>query len=301
MNPLVAEYIGLMPVSPIDYVWFDATQQSGFMDSYADWWNSNLDKIQTHDYLINELAMPFDKMAMMISIASKETMSNPGMMPIVFERKGSTLFVRQYIKGLPKPSIETTLQDYLYHNSAEKNLKCSIRFSKEYLKAIGKTKEDQQEIDSELNTIEHVLKKLILICYGIPSQGAKVNGYKLSCSQREEQRNAKKRIKGKCQLFEWKTVELKTNPLPKEYVPLGGTHASPKPHDRRGHQRRYKNGKVVYVKSTTINKHKIETDGFIQHDYKIQTSKPKKGLIQTIVEGVKNLFKEKKYECVSKA
>jgi len=302
MNPLVAEYIGLMPISPVDYVWFDTTYDSGFMDSYTDWWNSNLDKLKSMDFVISDLPVPFEKMAIMVTIASKETLDRPGCMPILFERKGSSLFIRQYIKGLSEPSIECEFQDQLLATQDDGiKSKYFMKFHPVYLNAIGKKKEDDEEIEWEQKTIDIALKKLILLCYGIPKQGSTVEGYKLSCTPREEQRNVKKRVKGKCQLFEWKTVELKVNPLPKEYVPLGGTHASPKPHERRGHQRRYKNGKVVYVRQSTINKHLVETEGFIHHDYKVTGTKQKKNWFHSVIDNVRNLFKEKLNERVSKA
>jgi len=82
----------------------------------------------------------------------------------------------------------------------------------------------------------------------------------------DEAKNAKRRRKGKTQFWEWKTIELKSAAvLPS--APLGGTHASPKPHERMGHWRQYKSGKKVFIKAHIVNKHKIETDGFVFHDY----------------------------------
>ena len=79
-------------------------------------------------------------------------------------------------------------------------------------------------------------------------------------------KNAKRRKKGKTQFWEWKTIELKsTRTLPS--APLGGTHASPKPHERMGHWRAYKSGKRIFVKPHIVNKHKIPEEGYIFHDY----------------------------------
>ena len=46
----------------------------------------------------------------------------------------------------------------------------------------------------------------------------------------------------------------------------GGTHASPRQHDRRGHLRRLKSGKNVWVKP-----HKVgdPSKGVVFHDYRI--------------------------------
>lgn len=78
--------------------------------------------------------------------------------------------------------------------------------------------------------------------------------------------NAKRRKKGKTQFWEWKTIEIKqTRTLPS--APQGGTHASPKPHERMGHWRAYKSGKRIFIKPHIVNKHKIPEEGYIFHDY----------------------------------
>jgi len=77
--------------------------------------------------------------------------------------------------------------------------------------------------------------------------------------------NAKRARKGKRPLYDWSTITIK--PSVRNAIDRGGTHASPKPHERRGHMRTYKSGKRVFVKAMTINKHRIGTDGFVFHDY----------------------------------
>jgi hypothetical protein len=77
--------------------------------------------------------------------------------------------------------------------------------------------------------------------------------------------NAKRARKGKRPFFEWTTVEIKPSVATE---PKGGTHASPKPHMRRGHIRRLKSGKIVTVKNMIVNRHKMPDEGFIFHDYK---------------------------------
>jgi hypothetical protein len=73
--------------------------------------------------------------------------------------------------------------------------------------------------------------------------------------------------KGKPRAYNWSTVEIK--PYRREPAPSqGGTHASPTPHERRGHVRRLKSGKVVTVRSSLVNKHKIPQQGITYHDYK---------------------------------
>ena len=301
MNPLVARSVGLLPVSPIDYVWFDTTTESGFTEIYLDWLKENADPMRTKNFPITELPLPFEKLGLIVT-ATDPIRRMSGIIPILIERKDSSLHISHHITGDPEPSVQIEISGNLFTEVEGHKLEASVRFNKNYLDFVGLKEADKKDIEMQEDLIELIYFQLLLLCYGIPSQGSSVHGYKLSCTPRQLQVNVKKRIKGKSQLFEWKTVEIKVNPEPKEYVSQGGTHASPKPHDRRGHQRRYKNGKVVFVRSSTVNKHKIETDGFIQHDYKVvaDESKPKKGvsIIQSMVEGIKNLFKEKSYERV---
>jgi hypothetical protein len=51
--------------------------------------------------------------------------------------------------------------------------------------------------------------------------------------------------------------------------PLGGTHASPRAHDRRGHWRACKSGKIVWVSQCRVGD---ETRGEVVHDYVVATN-----------------------------
>lgn len=63
--------------------------------------------------------------------------------------------------------------------------------------------------------------------------------------------NRKRQAKGKpCVIFDWHTVEVGPKAIKAE--PQGGTHASPRLHDRRGHYRVCKSGKKVWVKSCKV-------------------------------------------------
>ena len=54
--------------------------------------------------------------------------------------------------------------------------------------------------------------------------------------------NTKRARKGKAPLYDWVTVDI-TPPKPKS-LPQGGTHASPRQHDRRGHWRTVRDRRV---------------------------------------------------------
>ena len=70
--------------------------------------------------------------------------------------------------------------------------------------------------------------------------------------------------KGKPPTFEWKLVTIE--PKITQSISLGGTHASPRLHDRRGHWRTMKkSGKRVWVKQCKVGD---PSKGVIIHDYK---------------------------------
>lgn len=76
--------------------------------------------------------------------------------------------------------------------------------------------------------------------------------------------NRRKISEGKTPTYDWRTVVIE--PLQPRQESKGGTHASPRQHDRRGHLRRLRSGKNVWVKP-----HKVgdASKGVVFHDYKI--------------------------------
>lgn len=77
--------------------------------------------------------------------------------------------------------------------------------------------------------------------------------------------NRKRVAKGKKPLYDWHTVVIE--PAAPEAQPMGGHHASPRPHDRRGHYRTYKSGRRVWVRNTKVGK----GGGFVFKDYLVKT------------------------------
>jgi len=79
-------------------------------------------------------------------------------------------------------------------------------------------------------------------------------------------KNHEKRIRqGKAPLFDWKTVVIE--PVIVRRESLGGTHASPRLHDRRGHWRFIKKSqKRIWVKDCTVGN---AAKGVVFHDYKV--------------------------------
>lgn len=79
--------------------------------------------------------------------------------------------------------------------------------------------------------------------------------------------NRKRKLKGKPALaFDWVTVEI--GDRKEKNAPLGGTHASPRLHDRRGHWRTMKaTGKRVWVRECKVGD---ASKGVVFKDYKLK-------------------------------
>lgn len=79
--------------------------------------------------------------------------------------------------------------------------------------------------------------------------------------------NRKRKAKGKnAMTFDWTLVEIKPVVVKSDHQ--GGTHASPRLHDRRGHWRTYKaTGKRVWVKDCKVGD---SSKGMVFKDYKIR-------------------------------
>lgn len=75
--------------------------------------------------------------------------------------------------------------------------------------------------------------------------------------------NRRKIAQGKMPTYDWCTVLIGAKSNKKESK--GGTHASPRLHDRRGHLRHLHNGKNVWVKSCKVGSVEL---GAVFHDYK---------------------------------
>ena len=79
--------------------------------------------------------------------------------------------------------------------------------------------------------------------------------------------NRRKMQQGKAPTYDWTTVYI--DPAKPRSDSKGGTHASPRLHDRRGHLRRLTTGKNIWVKACKVGD---ASKGAIFHDYKIEAA-----------------------------
>lgn len=79
------------------------------------------------------------------------------------------------------------------------------------------------------------------------------------------QRHSSRRAAGRKPAFEWRTVVIE--PVKPKIEHRGGTHASPRQHDRRGHWSHSKLGKKFWVPQCKVGK---ASDGIVFHDYVVK-------------------------------
>ena len=108
---------------------------------------------------------------------------------------------------------------------------------------------------------------LLAMFYAGLQEGSAV-GYKASV--KNTYTNQRLRKKGKPLQYDWTTVTIEP-PKPKGES-QGGTHASPRLHDRRGHWRNTRSGKRVWVKQCKVGD---PSRGSVFHDYRFKQTKEK--------------------------
>ena len=77
--------------------------------------------------------------------------------------------------------------------------------------------------------------------------------------------NQRKIASGKQPSYDWRTVVIDTSVIRCDYK--GGTHASPRLHDRRGHSRRLPDGRIVWVRACKVGD---AGRGVVFHDYQVK-------------------------------
>jgi hypothetical protein len=256
MNFTVADFARVAPFSPVKYIWFDLSDIEALRKAYRNFADGRKFTDATTNDLIEDIPMPFDNMALILSV-SDERRDKDVRIVMSIEKQDGVLVINEWSTKHKQPVAWLKIHERL-HNKPEPG------FNPDYLQEMMGKGVPSSAVASQLQKLMHfVLPIFTCLCYSKPENGHEIVGYR--CTD-DNPSNAKRIRKGKRPLFEWNTVKIRQ---PEPSVSLGGTHASPKPHDRRGHQRRYKSGKVVYIRSMTINKHKIPQEGFIHHDYKV--------------------------------
>ena len=246
VNPNIADALKIIPFSPVEHIWFDFTGMEKVHDHLMEQFGEKKLADFAQNELVERFPLPFEKIAIVLPTTNKKNI------PITLKRVGSQMYFEFWADGLDEAAsivgLSGTIKD-MY-----------VSFHPKFEKLVQKS--GIQDPHEQHQVLVNVIMWGLLAISLAPSENPQA--YKCVANPK----NPGRIKRGKKPLFEWETIVIE--PKPKVLsMGLGGTHASPKPHDRRGHQRRLKSGKTVYIRPTTINKHKIKTEGFIHHDYRV--------------------------------
>lgn len=252
MSPFIREYAPLVPFDPVQYTWIDfasgplATEEDarhlrekighlpfGLSTPHRDW------------------PFPFEKMAILLPIRLQGETYSKGAITITLERLGDEVIFQWWTNA------DRERGSVIVRSSGSFQEDQRAYVSPKFVKQLKKSEEECAK--QGIGSLMVALRRIVALAIQGDPQAVVAH-----CTG-DSTANAKRIRKGKRPFFEWTTVEIKPRAVVSE--PLGGTHASPKPHMRRGHVRRLKSGKIVTIKSMIVNKHKMPEEGFVFHDY----------------------------------
>lgn len=256
MSPLIREHAALVPFNPVEYVWIDfASSPMPTVEESREITRRLGELPYSYQTFIGDWPLPFEKMVLLLPVMVRGETTPRGTLTVTMERDGWTLKVALWgnsSKGKVSPSVTLVA----LHNINEG---FKVFVDPEFARAVRKTEEQCADYGTE--AFRTAWRRIMAMA--VLNQPAAAVA---SCTG-DAVINAKRKRNGKRPFFEWTTVEVKPRAVVQESK--GGTHASPKPHMRRGHVRRYKSGKVVAIKPMIVNKSKMPDEGFIFHDYQV--------------------------------
>ena len=213
-------------IDPVELIWFDMT------GAITDTQKANLDPLMTH-------RPPFEKCCVVWQGATRSHQSYEVLMLVAGTDPADGIMVSMW-KG-PSGRMPQKMAPMFYFIEDG-----NIRYG---------AVEDTEPVEKE---IAELMLAAIAGWYASMDKG--VASY--APIPKSSFTNRRKMAAGKMPTFDWKTVFIEPAQPRSEHQ--GGTHASPRLHDRRGHVRRYKTGKCIWVKP-----HKVgdATKGAVFHDY----------------------------------
>lgn len=260
MSPLIREYAGYVPFNPIEYVWIDFASGPMPTDESA---KALSEKLRAFPYglkntTVNDWPLPFEKTCLLLPVITRGATQRQGVMIVTLERANGRMIFQLWTnaekdRGSILITTTNTFESEFVH----------ARVSNRYADSMKKSLAECANHGRQVLTV--ALRRIVALALLGDSDAVAAKPAFIG----SETLNRKRIKKGKRPFFEWTTIEVKpASPS----VPQGGTHASPKPHMRRGHVRRLKSGKIVTIKSMIVNKHKMPEEGFVFHDYVMATA-----------------------------
>lgn len=215
VTPLIREMVSINPEASTDYMWFDASEVA------------NNPAVHPTDETLS-LPMPFPLCAVAIRVDDKEKV-----LLLVQDRLGARGITGWTFRGKEARQIPSFVYDL-----------------DEPLDANGTLQVKKIEGDDGQLTHKAVQATVNILCGYLLSihSPAPIPGY--TPVDKQKFVNKKRIAKGKAPIYEWTTVVIEP-PKPKA-EPKGGTHASPRLHDRRGHYRKLRSGKLAWVKACKV-------------------------------------------------
>jgi hypothetical protein len=215
MTPLIREMVSINPEASTDYMWFDATEVA------------NNPAVHPTDETLS-LPMPFPLCAIAIRVDAEKKV-----LLLVQDRLGSrgiTGWTMRNGQGTQIPAFVYDLEEPL---DADGTLQ------------VKKIEGGDRELTHEI-----VQSTVSIFCGYLRSihSPTPIPGY--TPVDKQKFVNKKRIAKGKAPIYEWTTVVIEP-PKPK-VEPKGGTHASPRLHDRRGHYRKLRSGKLAWVQPCKV-------------------------------------------------
>ena len=288
MNPIVAEIFPYLTKvlsnkqEILDYKWIVKTvrdpygvifEDAIYKSAYEDIQKASLTTDQ--DFFTPEnYPMPFEKFFFVTEIYEEAPDETSRYEVFQFQRSGGRLTCNLY--SLFKQPVGLKVRPIVTINCIA--FQKDGKFTFEAEKCLGSTylleRLDLPLPDGSESWGEHFshITYYALVCatYGMFGPVSDTQHY-YSTTNPDPIRNAQKIARGNRPKFEWvsNAIEPRTT-APALVLHRGGTHASPKPHERRAHFRRLKSGKSVLVRSTVINKDKMGDRGFVFHDYELK-------------------------------
>lgn len=256
MSPLIREYAGYVPFNPVEYVWIDFASGPLPTDESA---KALTEKLQATPYgfkntTVEDWPLPFEKMCLLLPVTVKGDMTKrQGVMVVTLERKNGELVFQLWANPEKDRGCILISTSGKWGDATSK-----AWVSNRYAASLKKTLMQCTEQGHQVLTVT-MRRVTAMALIGDSHAVAAKPAIRGSMFQYKKMVKKNKRP-----FFDWTTIEVKPSPPGQS---LGGTHASPKPHMRRGHVRRLKSGKIVTIKSMIINKHKMPEEGFVFHDY----------------------------------
>lgn len=262
MNPRVVKYAGQVGFDAGRYTWFDLTD---LPDGYEDEFNaySRSAGLDVANWSMQDLPLPSENLA----VIPKNEVNDRDVQFIITYNKELTIGkyvgpgICAWIADHPDPIPAAVLVNS-YDDITESHLHVRPDFRESFEKNPTETKKMYQ-------VLRETMMNKPIISVVVLNHKAFVNKSNLAAYRGTDNKpfiNKKRRAKNRPPVYDWVTVEIAPSPPRKES--LGGTHASPARHERRGHYRRYPSGKIAWVRPTWVGS--IER-GLIVHDYVPET------------------------------